>query len=80
MDDRHARPPAVTVDGQGIAWFTERGRDRVGMITPDGSVTVYDLSTPRSEQHGSAVGPDGALWTALEIGALARIAQPDSTA
>ncbi|AKL70789.1 hypothetical protein [Streptomyces sp. Mg1] len=39
----------------------------------DGTVTVHDLPTPASEPHGITVGPDGALWTALETGALARI-------
>jgi virginiamycin B lyase len=27
-----------------------------------------------SEPHGLAIGPDGALWVALETGSVARIA------
>jgi virginiamycin B lyase len=61
-------------------WFTEWGGNRVGTLTADGSVTGHDLPTPRSEPHGIAIGPDGALWTALEIGSLARITSADSTA
>jgi hypothetical protein len=44
-----------------------------GRITAQGVIEVYDLPTPGAEPHGIASGPDGALWTALEIGALARI-------
>jgi virginiamycin B lyase len=36
-------------------------------------IEVYDLPTPGSEPHGITLGPDGALWTALEVGALARV-------
>ncbi|BCJ64893.1 hypothetical protein GCM10009779_61510 [Polymorphospora rubra] len=36
-------------------------------------IEVYDLPTPGSEPHGITLGPDGALWTALETDALARI-------
>jgi streptogramin lyase len=39
-------------------------------------VTSYDLPTPSSEPHGITVGPDGALWAALEIGGVARLAAP----
>jgi virginiamycin B lyase len=35
---------------------------------------VHDLPAPGSEPHGIALGPDGAVWTALETGVLARIA------
>ncbi|MEV0981374.1 hypothetical protein [Streptomyces sp. NPDC049915] len=71
------RPHAVTVDGDGTVWFTEWGGNRVGTTAPDGSLTVHGLPTPHSEPHGIAPGPGGALWTALEIGALARIAPAD---
>ncbi|MFF9819259.1 hypothetical protein [Streptomyces sp. NPDC014006] len=67
----------ITVDGDGTAWFTEWGGNRVGAITPDGSLTVHGLPTPHSEPHGIAPGPVGALWTALKIGALARITPAD---
>jgi virginiamycin B lyase len=79
LPDRTARPHAITVDGDGTAWFTEWAGNRVGTLTPDGTVTVHDLPTPHSEPHGIVRGPDGALWAALEIGALARIALTDSS-
>ncbi len=73
-------PTVITLGPDGALWFNEYKADRIGRITPDGSLTTYDLPTPRSEPHGITVGPDGALWTALEIGALARVAPADGTA
>ncbi|MFF6870719.1 hypothetical protein ACFZDF_15725 [Streptomyces sp. NPDC007910] len=32
------------------------------------------MADPTAGPHALTTGPDGALWTALEIGALARIA------
>jgi virginiamycin B lyase len=40
---------------------------------PTGVIEVYDLPPPGSEPHGTTLRPDHALWTALEIDALARI-------
>jgi virginiamycin B lyase len=54
-------------------WFTEWAGNRVGSITVDGDVEEHDLPTAGSEPHGIALGPDGALWTTLETGALARV-------
>lgn len=51
----------------------------MGRITYDGrhqgvpEIHEHDLPTPPSEPHGIALGPDGALWTALEIGSVARV-------
>lgn len=67
--DSGAGPYAITTGPDGALWFTEQGGNRVGSITPDGTVTVHDLPT---------LGCDDALWTALEINVLARIASVDS--
>jgi virginiamycin B lyase len=74
LPDRAAKPHAITTAPSGACWFTEWGANRVGCITPAGVITEYGLPTPSSEPHGIAVGPDGAVWTALETGAVARLA------
>lgn len=71
--DENARPHAITAAPGGDCWFTEWGAGRIGRVTPAGEITGYDLPTPSSEPHGITVGPDGAVWTALEIGAVARL-------
>lgn len=68
-----ARPHAVVAGPDGALWFTEWGSGRIGRITPAGEVSSYALSDPDSEPHGIAVH-QGAVWCALETGALARIA------
>ncbi len=72
LPDPACRPHAVTAGPDGAMWFTEWGSGRVGRITVDGQVSSYALSRPDCEPHGIA-RHDGALWCALETGALARI-------
>lgn len=38
------------------------------------NIDEFELPTPNSEPHGITIAPDGAIWLALEIGALARVA------
>ncbi|PRH75709.1 virginiamycin B lyase, partial [Streptomyces solincola] len=68
-----AKPHAVAAPRPGACWFTEWAGNRVGHLTAEGVLTSYDLPSPGSEPHGIAAGPDGALWVALETGAVARM-------
>jgi virginiamycin B lyase len=54
-------------------WFVEIAAGQAGHIGPDGEVREIALPAS-SEPHGLTIGPDGALWVALERGAVARIA------
>lgn len=82
LPDRAARPHAIVTGPDGALWFTEWAADRLGRITTDGTLESHPLSagpqpgdgdTRKAEPHGLTVGPDGAIWVALEAGALARI-------
>jgi virginiamycin B lyase len=42
-----------------------------------GNIDEFELPTPNSEPRGITIGPDGAVWVALEIGALARLVPPE---
>lgn len=42
------------------------GGPRIGRITDGGEIAEYCLPSPSSEPHGITLGPDGALWAALE--------------
>jgi len=55
----------------------------VGRITTDGAIDEHPLprlpvegdgEPGKAEPHGLTVGPDGAIWVALEAGALVRLA------
>lgn len=51
-------PVGITSDGTAL-WFVE--------------IAEYGLPSPSSEPHGITLGPDGALWAALETGGVARL-------
>ena len=44
-----------------------------GLLALGSRIDEYGLPSPSSEPHGIVLGPDGALWTALETGAVARV-------
>ncbi|MFI6323368.1 ATP-binding cassette domain-containing protein [Nonomuraea sp. NPDC050556] len=62
-----ARPHAI-VPGKDGLWFTEWAACKLGHITLDGEITEHDL--PGEEPHGLTLGPDGAVWVAMESGSL----------
>ena len=58
-------PWGIVTGPDGNLWFTQRGADRVGRITPAGVVTEFSAGiTPGSGPRGIAAGPDGNLWFA----------------
>jgi hypothetical protein len=63
---------------------THRHRARTGEVTlnhlPQISVEEHTVADHAAGPYALTTGPHGAVWTALEIGSLARITPPDSTA
>ena len=70
-------PGEITAGPDGAMWFTETGADKIGRVTPDGTVTEYDLPG-RSRYHGFpadiTAGPAGTVWFSEILGSqLVRI-------
>jgi streptogramin lyase len=56
-------PMAAGPDG--AVWFTDRAGNRIGRITPDGTVRYFRRGlTPKAGPAGIAAGPDGNMWFA----------------
>jgi virginiamycin B lyase len=44
-----ARPYGVAAAPDGNVWFADRGRNRVGLVTPAGRVFEYPVPTPNAQ-------------------------------
>jgi virginiamycin B lyase len=51
-----------TAGPDGNLWFTEYLGNKIGRITPAGTVTEFAISTSGSFPYGMTAGPDGNLW------------------
>ena len=67
--------PTVIVTGpDGNLWFTETGTNKIGRMTPSGTLTEFDVPTASARPNGITIGPDGQIWyTEDEAGKIARI-------
>ena len=63
-------PRAIVAGPDGNLWFTESGTNRVGKITPTGTITEFVVATGGS---GLCAGQDGALWFPEAAPTLGRI-------
>ncbi len=61
--------PLEIAPGPGGMWFTERGANRIGWITPDGTISEFAAGRLPS---GIVGGPDGNLWF-TSLGRVSRI-------
>jgi streptogramin lyase len=56
-------PSEITAGPDGNIWFTEFYGDKIGRITPSGTVTEFPIPTARSNPPDYITsGPDGNLW------------------
>ena len=75
--DTNAYGIAAGTDGN--LWFAECYVNKIGRITPDGTITEFPLPTPDACPSGITTGPDGNLWfTELYAGRIGRISQQGS--
>jgi streptogramin lyase len=70
-------PTAITAGPDGNVWFTEStsGSNKIGRITPSGTVTEFATPSSSSAPWGITTGPDGNIWftenSSGKIGTLA---------
>ena len=55
-------PGTITLGPDGAMWFTEEGRNRIGRLTPTGSLSEFLIPTAQATPGGITVGPDGNIW------------------
>ena len=53
---------SIAAGPDGNLWFTEVFGDRIGRLTPSGTVTEYATPTPGSAPRGIVAGPGGDMW------------------
>jgi streptogramin lyase len=61
-------PYRITAGPDGNLWFTEWLADKIGRITPSGTITQFQIPTAESHPYGITAGPDGNLWFVEEHG------------
>jgi streptogramin lyase len=70
---------AIAAGPDGNMWFTELMANKIGRITPAGTITEFTLPSPNSRAFAITGGPDGNVWFTEEIGtAIGRIT-PDGS-
>jgi streptogramin lyase len=68
-----SHPEAITAGPDGNLWFTEFFGNKIGRITPGGTITEFPLAAS-SGPSGIIAGPDGNLWfTEYSGGKIGRI-------
>jgi virginiamycin B lyase len=55
-------PRIIALGADGNLWFSEHTGNRIGRITPAGTITEYDIPTPASQPRAISLGADGAIW------------------
>ncbi|MHB1534556.1 MAG: virginiamycin B lyase family protein [Acidimicrobiales bacterium] len=74
-------PRQITAGPGGNLWFTEQVADKIGRITPSGTITEFPLPTGNAGPARITAGPDGNLWfTEQNANQIAVITPPASLA
>lgn len=58
----------ITAGPDGNLWFAEADGNKIGKITPGGTITEYPIPTTLSSPVGITNGPDGNIWFTEYIG------------
>ena len=55
-------PTQIVQGPDGNLWFTEQGTDKIGRMTPSGTLTEFPIPNSSVMPYGITNGPDGNLW------------------
>jgi len=66
-------PAGITAGPDGNVWFVEERGDRIGRLSPTGTLTEFPISVPGSFARDIATGSDGNLWFTELTGRIGRI-------
>ncbi|MGZ7023751.1 MAG: virginiamycin B lyase family protein, partial [Ilumatobacteraceae bacterium] len=67
-------PSTITLGPDGAMWFTEEGSNRIGRLTPGGSLSEFPIPTVQAAPGGIIAGPDGNIWfTESKTAKIARL-------
>jgi virginiamycin B lyase len=73
------RSPALRRRADGNIRFTAPGQEKIGRMTPQGSVTTFDIPATQPDPRGIPRGPDGNVWyVEFDDGYIGRVT-PDGT-
>ncbi len=68
-------PYGIAVDAKGVVWTTLQGADKLGRVSTDGKIAVFDVPTRNSGLGDVAVDRNGAVWfLELRANKIARFA------
>jgi virginiamycin B lyase len=68
-----SNPAGITSGADGNVWFVEERGDRIGRLSPTGSLTEFPIAVAGSFPRDIATGPDGNLWFTELTGRIGRI-------
>ena len=59
-----ATPSSITAGSDGNLYFVEQYANKIGRITPDGTISEFIIPTNSTYPNGITSGPDGNVWFA----------------
>src|SRR5215469_4604269 len=61
-------PKAITAGPDGNLWFVEQEGNKIGRITPSGTISEFPIPTSPGTPNAITAGPDGNFWFAEQEG------------
>ena len=67
--DKESLPFALGIDNNGMIWFTESGKGRIGYINPeDNKLREFEPDVPLQSPEALLFGNDGSIWVSEHTG------------